>query len=142
MSELKRCADYELNKLGYGYMSEDPDVVNTYNSFMQIVDTFAKMGHSGSSARWAIDVINKLLSFEPLTPLTGESDEWNEVGPGVYQNKRCSRVFSETGAPEGHAYDIKGKVFTREGEEYSFTNKDSHTSVTFPYVPYTEYVTL
>lgn len=102
---------------------------------IRMVELFADEGHSGFSAAYAISVLQKLLSFEPLTPLTGNDDEWVEVGTGVFQNSRCSRVFKE----DGEAYDIDGRVF-REPSGACFTGRDSRVPVTFPYVPTTEYV--
>jgi len=60
---------------------------------MKLLDVFADEGHSGSSAPYAINLFQKLASFEPVVPLTGEDWEWVEVGDGMYQNKRCSHVF-------------------------------------------------
>lgn len=102
---------------------------------LTIVREFSKQGHSGFSANYAINALEKLLRYQPLRPLTGEDSEWVEVGSGVYQNNRCSRVFKEN----GRAYDIEGRVF-EEPDGCCFTSKDSHVDVTFPYTPKTEYV--
>lgn len=100
---------------------------------LKMVEQFADEGHSGMSAGMAIALFKKVASFEPLTPLTGSDDEWNEVGPGVFQNRRCSRVFKEN----GQAYDIDGIVW-RDPDGMTFTNRDSRVPVTFPYTPKTE----
>lgn len=63
-------------------------------------------------------------------------DEWTEASEGVFQNRRCSRVFKDAA---GSAYDINGKVFV-EPNGVGFTSSDSRVPVTFPYVPATEYV--
>jgi hypothetical protein len=102
---------------------------------MKMIKVFADEGHSGYSARMAVDIFEKVARFEPLTPLTGTDDEWHEVGPGVYQNVRCSHVFKEN----GQAYDIDGRIF-REPNGSCFTNVESRTPVTFPYTPTREYV--
>lgn len=103
---------------------------------MELVDVFNDQGHSGFSAHMVLDIFEKLSRYEPLTPLTGEEDEWFEYSPGEYQNKRCSRVFKKAGK---QAYDIDGKVF-RTKTQGSYTNRDSHVPITFPYIPKTEYV--
>ena len=83
----------------------------------------------------AVTLFEKVARFEPLTPLNGDEDEWNEVGEGVFQNRRCDRVFKE----KGGAYDSEGKIF-REPDGDCFTSIDSHVPVTFPYTPKREYV--
>ena len=122
----------------------------------KLLDVFADEGHSGSSAPYTISLFSKLASFEPIVPLTGEDWEWNEVGPGVFQNSRCSHVFKEAGRFNGQAYDIEGKIFwswkeydLEPGEEgypgvhrykSSYTSGDSRVPITFPYTPSKEYV--
>jgi hypothetical protein len=61
---------------------------------VELVRAFARGGHSGGSASVALMALDKLLNFEPLTPLTFAPDEWTEVGPGVWQNRRKSSVLS------------------------------------------------
>lgn len=113
---------------------------------LHMVEEFSKAGHSGFSSSYAIGVLSKLLKYEPLCPLTGDDDEWVNVaednGYPLYQNKRASRVFKNNGM----SHDIDGIVFwewcvPEEGEPFKsyFTNKDSRTTVTFPYTPVTEY---
>lgn len=96
---------------------------------------FSMEGHSGMSAGIAASLFERLSRFQPLTPLTGEDDEWNDVGNDLFQNRRCSHVFKEN----GQAYDINGRVF-REPSGACYTGKDSRVAVTFPYVPSTEYM--
>ena len=102
---------------------------------MSLIKVFAEEGHSGFSANMAISIFSKVAAFEPLTPLTGEDSEWNEVGTNVYQNKRCSHVFKE----KGQAYDSQGRVFV-EPSGATYTSFKSRVLVTFPYIPKTEYV--
>lgn len=121
----------------------DPDgdemqlVMNKH--LVRMVRVFAREGHSGFSAGYAIACLEKLLRFEPLTPLTGEEDEWNDIsdmhGEPCWQNRRCGRVFRDaTGA-----YDIEGKVFV-DPDGCSYTSRDSRVYITFPYRPHTEIV--
>lgn len=120
---------------------DDGDAMNALMNrcLLEVVLVFSTQGHSGFSAGFAISRLEKLLRFEPLGPLTGEPSEWTEVGPGTFQNNRCSRVFKDAGRFNGQAYDIEGRVF-REPNGACFTNRDSCVLVTFPYVPKTEYV--
>lgn len=103
---------------------------------MKLIKVFADEGHSGFSAGMAVSIFEKLARYEPLTPLTGADDEWNEVGDGEYQNRRCSHVFK---GPDGRAYDSHGRLF-REPNGGCYQNRDSRVYITFPYTPTTEYV--
>lgn len=105
----------------------------------ELILVFGTQGHSGFSSGWAVSCLEKLLRFKPLGPLTGEPDEWAEVGPGVFQNRRCSHVFKQADRFNGQAYDLNGKVF-REPDGACYTNGESMTPITFPYVPSTVYV--
>lgn len=113
----------------------------------ELLKVFSKESHSGSSAPYAVEIFSKLALFKPIAPLTGEDWEWNDVGDGVYQNKRCSYVFKQADCFDGQAYDINGKVFwewfTDEyGDKHKtyYTSSESFTPVTFPYSPQTEYL--
>ena len=115
---------------------------------LALLKVFADEGHSGSSAPYAVNMFKKLAMYEPLVPLTGEDWEWHEASEGVFQNKRCSRVFKQADRFNGQAYDIDGRVFyewytdKETGEKYKshYTSRDSLVPVTFPYTPSTEYV--
>jgi hypothetical protein len=135
----------ELDRIGLGNddrTGEDMDY-QMRDHILRMVDEFDNEGHSGFSAGYALAILKKLLAFKPLTPLTGEDDEWQHVyddddGP-VYQNTRLSSVFKNTSRG---AYDIDGKVFwewfTDENGETSkiyFSASGSETPVEFPYTP-------
>lgn len=104
----------------------------------ELLHVFASQGHSGASAAITAHMIGKLLRFEPVRPLTGEPDEWVYVGPGVYQNRRCGRVFKQIDRFDGQAYDIDGIVW-EDPDGSRFTNFESFVPVVFPYTPKTEY---
>lgn len=133
MSNLVSHAEYELSLLGD---KDDPMQQSMNAHIMEMVKLFSSYGHSGMSGRYAIDILNNLLDFEPLKPLTGEDSEWVELDD-CYQNKRCSRVFKDKAT--GKTYDIRGKIF-REPNGVCFTNRDSHVDIVFPYNPVTEVV--
>jgi hypothetical protein len=140
---LKEFAEKEMDLLGMEI--DDPMRKN----ILEIIEVFSSQGHSGFSAGYIVQILEKLLRYEPLTPLTGEDSEWGDVSQyGVepyYQNKRYSSLFKNS---DGTCYDISGKIFyTWEkfedtGEEYQsyFTNSKSNVPVTFPYIPKKEYV--
>lgn len=104
----------------------------------ELLLVFGTQGHSGASAAITADLVGKLLRYEPIGPLTGGPDEWMEVGPGVFQNKRCGRVFKQADRFNGQAYDLDGIVW-EDPDGARFTNRESMVPVTFPYTPATEY---
>jgi hypothetical protein len=144
---LMTYAQYELELLG---MFDDGDELNM-NTMMRrhilkMVESFADEGHSGFSANYAISLLTRLLSYKPLSPLTGEDDEWIDVSSygitKMLQNKRKSSVFKDE---DGKVYDIDGKVFwewarSEDGTPYKsyYGNSLCRTEVTFPYTVPTE----
>lgn len=105
---------------------------------LDMVSLFSIQGHSGFSANYARQYVDKALQYAPFTPLTGNESEWAEpfCNEGTQQNKRCSHVFRN---PDGTCYDIQGKVF-RDPDGCTYTNRESRVPVTFPYIPKTEIV--
>lgn len=135
VSNLETFATEELRRAGL--FDKDSDYEGMLaDATLRLIQCFATEGHSGFSASMAIRLFERLARFEPLTPLTGEADEWMEVGDNTWQNLRCPRVFKNR---DGSAWDIEGKVF-RESSGQSYTSIDSNVPVTFPYVPKTEVI--
>jgi len=149
MSNLVDYAKSEMDLIGLTDADE-------YNAAMRkhilgMVKLFSKEGHTGFSAPYAIDILSKVLRFKPLSPLTGEDDEWIKVrdygDEPHYQNKRLSSVFKDT---NGEVYNIDGKVFwewcklplDKEDPGYPgekiyksyYSSRDSRVPVTFPYI--------
>lgn len=127
---LNKCEDEESKEM-QKEMNKD---------ILQVVEVFSKQGHSGFSASYAINLIKKLLNYEPITPLTGEDDEWIKLdydSDTCYQNKRCSRVFKDK---DGRAYDIEGKIFSDNNGKswYVKGGGGSRVYINFPYIPKTE----
>lgn len=85
-SNLVSHAHRELVLLG-----EEPTTISGY---LDIIQAFADMGHSGGSASVAIPTINALLSWKNLTPLTNDPDEWTLVGENMWQSQRNPEAFS------------------------------------------------
>ena len=112
------------------------------NHVLKLLEVFAEEGHSGSSAPYAVNLFERLAMFKPISALTGEDWEWNEVSERMdskcWQNKRRSSVFKDE---NGECYDIDGKVFwewwkNEDGEAVKsyYTCRESRVPVTFPYV--------
>lgn len=97
---------------------------------LELLDVFKNQGHSNFSAHYVVGLFDTLVDFKPLTPLTGEDDEWEE-NYGCLQNKRCSSVFKE---PDGRVYDID--YWYMKGEDGTcFGNNNTMQDIVFPYMP-------
>jgi hypothetical protein len=147
MSNLLKHAENELDLIGLTEDSSDAMNASMRKHILHMVEEFSKEGHSGFSASYAISILTKLLDFKPLSPLTGEDSEWNDISDYApephYQNKRRSSVFKDA---DGSCYDIDGKVFWEwcapyEGREPQepyksyYSCRDSRVDVIFPYMP-------
>lgn len=145
MSNLMKFAESELDLIG---LTDDDEMDGMMRKhILHMIHEFSEEGHSGFSANYAVNLLSKLLKYEPLTPLTGEDSEWMEIAKEIsgynhgtlYQNKRLSRVFKD----DNGAYDSEGKIFWEwyssptidDGKPYKtyFTCRDSRVPVTFPY---------
>jgi hypothetical protein len=119
MSKLVEHARNELELIG-----EDSKTIEGY---LKVIQAYADMGHSGGSASIAIPVINDLLQFKNLAPLTDNPDEWEYHGEdkwgspgGVWQSRRRPDAFSNDG----------GKTYYLLSEGASDTNREPiHESV-------------
>lgn len=136
--------EYAKSELARIDRDEDGMQDKMNEDILSIVEIFSKQGHSGFSAGYVRSALERLLRFKPLTPLTGEDSEWDEIGNGKQQNKRCPSVFRNA---NGTAYDINGIVVSYNGGITWFSSKRFKKEVTFPYVPpthaervYIEYV--
>ena len=130
MSNLTDYAKDELKRIG---MIDSGEPYNDFatKAILDLIELFASQSHSGFSASYVINAFNRLARFKPLSPLTGEDDEWDDVGfeDGLLQNKRYSAVFKDK---DGNAYNIEGKVFSDDGEIW-YSCRESRVNVTFPY---------
>lgn len=130
MSNLLEHASYELERAGLTTGDEYGRAVS--DAVLKLMEVFVNQEHSGLSANIVTDIFNRLTNFEPLTPLTGEDDEWVELNYSdevYYQNRRCPSVFKRV---DGTAYNIDGIVFVDELGVAS-TSKESFVEITFPY---------
>lgn len=112
-------AETELRRAGLFDKDSDYDGA-TGPAVLALVKVFAEQGNSGASRALALDLFDRLTRFLPLMPLTGEDDEWTDRGEGLFQNRRCSRVFMRA---DGSAFDV--------GED----GPQPAMPVTFPYIP-------
>lgn len=139
MSNLVNWAKSELQLIG----GSDDDMQQVVNKdILEVVEVFAKQGHSGFSASYTLGIIKRLLDWKPISPLTGADEEWGDVpewdgGELCQQNNRCSAVFRHN-FDNSTAYYIDGKVFSEDGGR-SWFQKGGHgpgssaVPATFPY---------
>ena len=131
MSNLIKHVKSEFAILGWDREDADDMQKAVCENILELVEVFSKQGHSGTSAVYVIAHLQRLLNFEPLSPLTGDDSEWNEVGEGVFQNRRDSEVFKD--GKDGKAYWIQGKVF-RTPSGCCYTSSESRVFIDFPWV--------
>jgi len=145
MSNLLKHAERELTLIGYDGKDEYNNMAK--DAILQLIETFAKQGHSGFSAPYVANMFHKLANYEVLSPLTGNDDEWSDVlderssdnTKMFFQNIRDSRVFKD----EKGAYFLDAIVWEEiiNGDSYHFTDRNSKRYIkSFPFTPKTFYV--
>lgn len=114
-SNLVSHARTELELIG-----EEPEFIEGY---LNVIQAFANMGHSGGSAAVAIPTITELLCFRNLSPLTRNPDEWHFVSgtdygldKDIWQSKRNPEAFSHDG---GKTYYLLS-----EGTDITYSSDD------------------
>jgi hypothetical protein len=90
-----------------GLYDEDADYDGMIpDAVLNVVRSFSEDGHSGGSASIVLAILERVLRFKPLTPLTSNPDEWMHVADNLWQSTRSPSVFSEDGGQTW--YDIDG----------------------------------
>lgn len=97
--------------------TKDAIIMPFKKEILALVEKFGNSGQSGGSAPYYAGAISsavkKLCMQEPIGPITGENEEWNEAHSfgkrKTYQNNRCSAIFKE--GKTGRAYYIDAIVF-------------------------------
>ena len=126
-------AKNEIEKAGL--LSKKGDFYDgmTGKALMELCEVFSKQDHSGMSANIVASLFKRLTEWMPISPLTGEEDEWIEVCTEVYQNKRCPSVFKE--GKTGKAYQNDYYIFI-DDKGRTYTSRDSRKYINkFPYMP-------
>jgi len=108
-----------------GLFDEDSDYNGDIGkAALELIEVFAKQGHSGMSAPYVASIFNKLAKFEPLIPITGKDEEWAEVSffekKEIFQNKRCSALFKE--GKDGRPYYIDA-IIKRDQRGVTWTGR-------------------
>ena len=99
---LVQHARQELARIG-----EDQDVIDGVAS---VIAAFAEVADSGGATPFVIAYIEKLMRFEPLSPLTNDPSEWVDQteasGSPLWQSARTPMAFSTDG---GNTYTLLGE---------------------------------
>lgn len=91
-------------------VGEEPEVIDWY---CKVIESFNEFGHSGSSAEHTTRVLEQLLRYKNLTPLTDDPEEWADVteytaeNTPLWQSKRNPEAFSTNG---GKTYTLLTEV--------------------------------
>jgi hypothetical protein len=99
-SELERAQMFD-DDADYGGMLAD--------GVMELIELFAKQGHSGMSGSMTLHLFSELADFNPITPITDDPSEWNEVCEGVWQCARRGDAFSTDGGKTYRLTDERRK---------------------------------
>jgi len=140
--------------------NESPIIKPFEKEILSLCEKFGKSGQSGGSAPYTAVAISKaiqhLLLQEPICPITGDDDEWVDVGKEVgkksktvYQNNRCSAVFK--GGDRGEKPYYLDAVIFKDENGVTFTNMHgakmsngkrltSWQRIKFPFTPKSFYI--
>lgn len=158
MSNLVEHAKIELELAGL--LSEESDFYGgmTGKSVLELMEVFSKQGHSGMSAPLVADLFKKLANYEPLQPITGKDEEWNDISEMMgeknteyFQNKRKSGLFKKNGIITYNSAIIKrtsdgttwsGPLYLTREDAINNTNKISSSLEIkgFPFTPKSFYI--
>ena len=128
MGELAKHAKRELELI----KKDDDGIQEILNKdILELIESFEKQNHSGFSGSYVIRILNRLLEFKTLTPLTGEPDEWNTINEYIKQNKRYSSVFLKYGVP----MDIDAIIVSDDGGLTWYHSTQFRKTIYFPYTP-------
>jgi hypothetical protein len=90
-------------------------------AMIKAVEAFASYGHSGGSAAYAIPLLNDILQFKNVTPLTNDPKEWLDHGDFTWQSTRNPEAFSSDG---GTTYYLLSDRDNYEDELPIYTTKE------------------
>lgn len=112
-----------------------------------LADAFGRSGQSGGSYGYVAEALSIIVKTtcmqEPVTPLTGEDDEWGDIsemaGEPMLQNKRCTSLFKKGDI----VTCVEAVVFVADNHAFS-GNVEGISSVqavkSFPFVPKTFHI--
>jgi len=115
--------DFARNELQIaGLFDKDSDYDGMLGeATIELINTFAKQGHSGFSAGLVRELFTKLSNYKPLTEISNNPDEWMNVdGKNTWQSRRNPTLFSND---EGKTYYDLDEI-DENGNKVMHTSKD------------------
>lgn len=97
-------------------------------AIMELIEKFSEQGHSGMSAGLVSSIFHQLSQWKPLTELTDNPDEWNELSEEVaadhmqWQSSRDPSCFSTDGGKTYWSTNDKCFEFVDEDGTVYFTS--------------------
>jgi hypothetical protein len=141
MSNLIEHAKRELEMAGLFSKEGDFYEGMTGNAVLELIEVFAKQGHSGMSAPGVVSIFSRLANFKPINSIKGTEDEWVNVADDTFQNKRLCSVFKQ--GKEGKPYFLDAIVWQEEnGSGFTGIVEEitSRQFIKLPFLPKTFYV--
>lgn len=154
MTNTQSFAKQELDILA----ATNPDAIVTpfAKEILALCEAFGKSGQSGGSAPYTATALSQAIKAlclqEPICAVTGHESEWNDISQWsdnpIWQNKRCSGLFTES---DGRCSYVNSIVWKGVEDWDTFTgrvyvdDKDfeligSSQYVKFPFKPKTFYI--
>lgn len=131
-SSMYKWAEREF-KLSENHHNEDGSLDSIATDAMKLFAVVDYISDTSYSTIATVSLVLDLTKFRPITPLTGNDDEWMEVSEGIFQNRRCPHIFKNKDLFEGKAYNSEAIVF-REPDGCCYTSVNSRGIVEFPYI--------
>lgn len=141
-SNLVRYARQQLEESGW-FDPNDGDYGGKIGpAVLEIVQTFAKQGHSGGSQAIMLSLLERLLSYKPIAAIRNpmEKDEYidhSEISSGdpVFQSTRISTVFTADGGKTWYDLDRPCPRWKRLLANTFHFPIDTRCYIKFPYLP-------
>lgn len=135
MAGLVEFAEGELNLLLKS--CKDSESLKTQKAvnddILDIIKLFSSQGHSGFSAGYSLNILKRLLDYKPLSAITGDEDEWEQLNYSpdlAYQNKRCPSLFRDA---DGKVYNVEARIFSDDNGHTWYNCKESREYIELPY---------
>ena len=97
-------AKHELEEAGL--FDKDSDYGGMLGeAVLELIDVFARQGHSGFSAGIVSDIFNKLSRYKPITPITNNPKDWNFVTDDTWQSRKQPDLFSNNNGKTYYSVD-------------------------------------
>lgn len=120
-SELTLCG-YDINFDNTKTIESDSDYSNSIGkSALELIEVFAKQGHSGVSARVVLDIFNRLALYKSLSnDLTDNPNEWEDMhtycGEPTWQSKRNCSCFTHDMKSYYDIDDPDNNIFEKDAD--------------------------